>query len=306
MRWTATSSCSKRRCSIAATWSGSGGINNAARERGLNVLLTGQMGNMGLSYGGFEFLPELLRAGAPLKLLNEALKLRRSASKKAIISHSLGPFFPAWLWQRINRFYGRTMDVFDYTAIRPQRLSELDLPRLAKERNLDLSYRPRVGAFESRMWVLGRIDMGNYQKGMLAGWGIDQRDPTADRRLFEYCLQLPMGAFISDGRFRALASLALEDRLPTAVLRERRKGYQGVDWHEALHAARGAFDGELERLTASSGASRTLDLDRLKRLMADVPKGGWARQENISAYRLALYRGVSAGHFLRKAEGGNS
>jgi hypothetical protein len=62
----------------------------------------------------------------------------------------------------------------------------------------------------------------------------------------------------------------------------------------------------LERLTASSGASRTLDLDRLKRLMADVPKGGWARQENISAYRLALYRGVSAGHFLRKAEGGNS
>jgi asparagine synthase (glutamine-hydrolysing) len=140
------------------------GINNAARERGLNVLLTGQMGNMGLSYGGFEFLPELLRAGRPLKLLNEALKLRRSASKKAIISHSLGPFFPAWLWQRINRFYGRTMDVFDYTAIRPQRLSELDLPRLAKERNLDLSYRPRVGAFESRMWVLGRIDMGNYQK----------------------------------------------------------------------------------------------------------------------------------------------
>ena len=33
---------------------------------------------------------------------------------------------------------------------------------------------------------------GNYNKGTLAGWGIDVRDPTADRRLVEFCLTVPL------------------------------------------------------------------------------------------------------------------
>ena len=40
-----------------------GAINDAVRMRRLSVLLTGQFGNMTLSYAGIEALPELLRSG---------------------------------------------------------------------------------------------------------------------------------------------------------------------------------------------------------------------------------------------------
>jgi asparagine synthase (glutamine-hydrolysing) len=198
------------------------------------------------------------------------------------------------------------MDVLHYTAIRAERLAELDLPRLAAERELDLSYRPRIGAVESRVWVIGRADLGSYNKGTLAGWGIDQRDPTADRRLIEYCLSLPMSAFIAHGESRALARRALADRLPQAVIDERRKGYQAVDWHEGMRTGRADIAAELERLSPCAPAARTLDLERLQRLIEQCPDDGWGRHETVAAYRLALYRGVSAGHFLRKATGSNA
>jgi asparagine synthase (glutamine-hydrolysing) len=153
--------------------------------------------------------------------------------------------------------------------------------------------------------MLERIDPGNYNKGFLGGWGIDHRDPSADRRLVEYCLSVPMEQFLRDGVPRSLAMRALSDRLPEAVLRERRKGYQAVDWHETLSAARGIVTEEIERLAPCSPAARALDLDRLRKLAKNWPEGGWERPEVMQAYRLALLRGLSAGHFLRKATGSN-
>jgi asparagine synthase (glutamine-hydrolysing) len=282
-------------------------IDAAARDRGLGIMLIGQRGNMGLSYGGLEFLPELVLSGRLLKLLQLGTKLvaRRKASWRAVLAHAFGPFLPIWLWQRINQADGRTSDVLRYTAIRADRLEDLDLRALARERGVDLSYRPRRSAFETRMWVLGRNDLGNYHKGVLGGWGIDQRDPTADRRLIEFCLGAPMEAFLGDGETRALSRRTLSDRLPPEVLDARAKGYQAVDWHEGFGAARGDFEAELGRLSPCASAAGILDLAKLQALLDHWPEAGWERQDVISAYRLALARGVSAGHFLRKSVGIN-
>ncbi len=210
------------------------------------------------------------------------------------------------MWQRINQLHGRKLDVLHYTAIRADRLDELDLPRLAKERGIDFSYRPRRNSFESRVWALGRFDTGTYYKGMLGGWGIDQRDPTADRRLIEYCLGTPMDQYLANGQTRALARRALGDRLPPVVLNEGSKGYQAVDWHEGFGAARGDIAAELDRLSPCDTAARTLDIERMKGLVENWPEAGWERQEMIGSYRQALARGVAAGHFLRKVSRTNS
>jgi asparagine synthase (glutamine-hydrolysing) len=114
-----------------------------------------------------------------------------------------------------------------------------------------------------------------------------------------------MEAFLSEGEPRALGRRALADRLPPAVLNERRKGYQAADWHEGLTAARGAIEEEVARLAHCASAGETLDVARLRRLAKDWPDKGWERQKVVSAYRLALLRGVSAGHFLRKTSGAN-
>ncbi|WP_337848452.1 asparagine synthase-related protein [Sphingomonas sp.] len=283
-------------------------INDTARERGLSVMLHGQLGNMSISYAGSELLVELMLAGRWLRLLGSARDLLRTRVMRptGIAAALIGPFVPPGLWRWAMRTFGNSgRDVRHYTAIGGATLDALDLPARARERGLDLSYRPWRNGFDLRLWVLRRMDSGNYNKGILGGWGIDQRDPTADRRLLEYCLSLPTEQFLLRGMPRSLVRRALADRLPPHVLNERRKGLQAIDWHENLTAARAEVAAEIERLATCHEAAETLDVERMRALVRDWPSGGWHTDAVSQAYRLALLRGVSAGHFLRRTAGGN-
>src|SRR6185369_14173202 len=112
--------------------------------------------------------------------------------------------------------------------------------------------------FAMRLWALQRTDPGTCRKGGLGGWQIDARDPTADVRLLEFCLAVPMEQFLRNGEKRALARSALADRLPQQVLEEPRRGLQVADWHEELTAARDFVAEELNRLEACPAATRAL------------------------------------------------
>jgi hypothetical protein len=46
-------------------------------------------------------------------------------------------------------------------------------------------------------------------------------------------------------------------------------------------------------------------LDRVQQRL-DWPAQGWHHEDTIEQYRLALLRGISVGHFLRRASGGNA
>lgn len=283
-------------------------INNAARERRLNVMLSGGAGNLTISYGGLELLPELLRKGRLIRLWHEGAQQVAKAGMRwrGVLVRSFGPYMPRLLWTWLNEtFLGHAWRIEDYSAINSNAIAELDLNALARERNLDFSYRPRTDSFDMRVWVLQRTDSGNGAKGVLAGWGLDVRDPTADKRLVEYCLGIPTEHFLADGVQRALGKRALADRLPQAVLNEKKKGYQAVDWHESLTAARADVAAEIERLADCAPAAKVLDLERMRRLVENWPTGGWETDAVMRPYRLALLRGISAGHFLRKASGAN-
>jgi asparagine synthase (glutamine-hydrolysing) len=198
--------------------------------------------------------------------------------------------------------------VFDpsrYSGIHPGRLAQLDLPARARARNVDLFHRPWKDSFECRLRVLRHADMGNYYKGILGGWQVDHRDPTADIRLLEFCLGVPTDQFLRDGIQRSLGRRALADRLPKIVLEETRKGLQAADWHEKLTAARDRASLELERMNECAPAARTINISRLRRLLKDWPSNGWERNDVIFDYRLALLRSISVGHFLRRASGHN-
>ena len=283
-------------------------ICDAARNRKLRILLAGDAGNMGLSYNGMELLPELFCTGRWLRWWREARALVAPGRMRwrGVLARTLGPWCPATLWVWLNRFAsGIAFDVGDYSAINSRRLAELDLPARARDCDLDLVHRPWKDGFAMRLWALRRVDMGNYNKGTLGGWHIDLRDPTADVRLLEFCLAVPTEQFLSDGKQRALAKHALADRLPQLVLEEPRKGLQAADWHERLTAVRDRVAAELDRLDACPPATKALDLPRLHRLVENWPAGGWERDEVSAPYRSALLRGISTGHFLRRATGAN-
>lgn len=277
-------------------------INRSARARGITVMLTGALGNAALSYNGLEWIAELAARGLWRRWLREARALARvgTMSWRGILANSFGARAPGPLWSWLKRLRGTGVgEVTDHTAIHPARLAALDLG------DHDFHHRPGADTFASRLRMLSWGDPGNHNKGVLGGWGVDLRDPTADRRLIEFCLSLPGDQLLSDGDPRALSRAALADRLPQAVLSEPAKGYQGADWGEGLTAGRGELAMEVERLASCAPAARVLDLDKMRRLVEAWPSGGWDREAVIEQYRCVLLRGVSAGHFLRKTSGAN-
>ncbi|CUS44738.1 MAG: asparagine synthase-related protein [Pseudomonadota bacterium] len=275
-------------------------INDAARSAGITVLLNGQMGNLSISYTGSEALAELFASGRWLRLIREGHSLVRKGGMRwrTVAGKAISPFLPEALVRRLRQ---APPDLHGYSAISPERLRVLNLAAQAESRGLDFTYRSRADGFSARLWALRRVDLGNVNKGVLGGWGIDQRDPTADRRLVEFCLSVPSEQFLAGGVFRGLAHRAFADRLPATVLTERRRGLQGADWHEGLTASRVTASEELERLEECAPAAAVLDLARMRQLVTDMPSGGWEKDAVMQSYRLALLRGLSTGHFLRKA-----
>jgi asparagine synthase (glutamine-hydrolysing) len=283
-------------------------INREAKARRLTVLLTGSMGNLTLSDAGVDWLAELAARGEWRVWRRKARALARGGAMRwrGILAGSFGPWVPGpiWVWlQRLNGGYGA--DRRDYSAVSAKRLDALEAGG-EKARGEDPFYRPRTDTFATRLWAMRLMDSGNLNKGALGGWGVDLRDPTADRRLVEFCLSAPRDQILADSGPRALARRALGDRLPQAVLQASAKGYQAVDWHEGLSAARGDLSLEVERLAACAPAASALDIPRMRRLIEDWPTDGWERPAVETPYRLALLRGISAGHFMRRATGSNA
>jgi asparagine synthase (glutamine-hydrolysing) len=277
-------------------------ILDGARERGATVLLTGQMGNHTLSYSGLELLPELLARGRWLRLARTVAALRLGGVRlESAASHTIGPFLPKRLWLAANRLRGRSFAQSDLNALHPKRVAELR--GRAEAAGVDLAYRPQRDPVAARIGRLGTVDWGDYNKGQLGGWGVDVRDPTGDRRLVELCLAIPAEEFLRGGRMRSIGRRVVADRAPALIAEEGRKGRQAVDWHEGLAAARDEVAEEVARAAASPAAAGIVDTQMLERLVAEWPEDDWNLGTTESRYRLALMRGLSAAHFLRRAAG---
>ena len=284
-----------------ATWGDA--INEDAQARGLSVLLSGQAGNLSFSHKGADSLATLLAHGRLIGLARQASAVRRHGmSYGAIASQTIGPFLPPAMWRMLNRARGVRAELTDYSAIALTPEVRSHIARRSAELKLDFSYRPPRDAARARLWALKGVDTGTFVKGTLARWGLDLRDPTADRRLVEFCLTVAPEQFMAGGMPRALARHALADRLPSAVTQERRKGFQSADWFVGFDRARAALTDEIERIAASPAAAAIVDVPRLRRLIEEWPSGGWDREPVHNTYRTALVRAVSAGHFARIAE----
>lgn len=278
-------------------------IADSASSDGHRVLLTGQAGNFTLSHTGFDLLPGLLAGGRLIRLGKQALALRRGGTRlESVAAHTLWPFLPPRLWRLINRLRGRRVGagVGENSLLNPA-LRDSVAKRLAE--GLAKASAGRDRGVGMRLAALAGTEYGNFRQGALAGWGLDVRDPTGDRRLIETCLSIPAEIYLAGGVPRGLARLVLADRLPPLVLDETRKGFQGADWHEGLLAHWDALRREVGRIVAVPAAARLLDTARMSALAEAPALRDWDSDEAHAHYRLALLRGVSVGHFLRRAEG---
>jgi asparagine synthase (glutamine-hydrolysing) len=269
---------------------------DAARARSLSVLLTGQMGNLSFSHEGDELLSALLRSGRWLRLAREAMALRRADPGAGGLGRAaLGGMLPGPLRLALRAVRRRSSEGLGSGLSHPDfqaRSDEFSVERLPADMT------------QARLRTLEQFDFGAFNAGILAGWSVDLRDPTGDRRLIELCLRIPPDQYLSGGVRRSLARRVLADRLPPAVLAETRRGRQSADWPEMLDAARPEILAEVRLIEASAAAASVIDTARLRSLVEDWP-ARWGEPGQEARYRGTLLRALSAGNFARTVEAGD-
>lgn len=269
-------------------------IQREAAARGERVILTGGLGNLSFSQSGLGALSEWFRRGKWLRLIRAgwALHANQLASSRNLAAAAIGPSLPRWVRRHL---VGQRFSL-SYSLVHPEAVARLGVV----ERAWDALHHNGTGIDSWFRMQLSQGDDGANQLAIHASHGVDQRDPTRDRRLIAYCFGVPAEEWLRGGQTRSLVRRAMSDRLPTAALSRRNRGFQSSDWHVTMGGIRPAMLAEVEALEGSPIARRVLDLPRARRLITDWPRGEFHSGETRAAWYAALSRGLSVGRFVRR------
>jgi asparagine synthase (glutamine-hydrolysing) len=151
---------------------------------------------------------------------------------------------------------------------------------------------------------LGAAAQAELYAAVRARWGIELRDPTADRRLVELAVTQPEWWRRHKGEWRAIPRAAMRDVLPTEIVDRQTLGAQQPDWLDRLTVARHEILAELEEMRDHHASYDLIDVERLDALVADWPdRSRMTDPRVVREYQLALARAVSLSRYLRWFEG---
>lgn len=269
-------------------------IDARASSEGATILLTGEAGNFTLSAGrGLAPLGDLFRTGRWRLLGREARFLHHDYAWLTIANAALGGALPRRLYRLGRRMAGR-----DTEKAHAFELLTREWKRHAARRHEadGWDWRPPIDSRERRWRLLRMADPGPFRKMALARWGIEERDPTADRRLLEFTFSLPVEAMLKDGIDRPALRAALSGRVADEVLATRLRGFQSADWHRLVDPAR------INRFIDARGtADGVVDVAALRETVAAWPQSGWEERRIIYRYAMDVMRSLAALDFAEVA-----
>jgi asparagine synthase (glutamine-hydrolysing) len=267
-------------------------ISRTAAGNGASILLIGQVGNLGLSAGGDAHLPDLLRERGLASWWQAAL-CRASSSPTGwapILNYSFGPSMPRRLYALLLLATGRDPHAFDVPFLRSPYREQAEEELEAEFHEI----RPPRDYFDYRREMLFGQD--NASKISLVLFGIDERDPTADRRLVEFCFSLPIEALISANKARPLYEDAMSDRVAPQVLSSRLRGYQTADWHETI--TKSAVSERFNHYKRHPIVNELIDVEYVQSVIDRWPTSGWGDRKTMSLYRNDVLGVLSLADFI--------
>jgi asparagine synthase (glutamine-hydrolysing) len=269
-------------------------IFDQAREQGVTVLLAGFMGNYSISTNGPHNLRDIWLDQGGRAWWKHARRVGGGSWDRwrSIGNITFGPDLPRTLHSLLLRLGGRSPRGTIDAAIWRE-----PVRRMAEE--LQASQAPYEGMNRGyREFRRFHILEGDQAQSMtLAVAGIDQRDPTSDRRLVELCLAIPPDLLASRPVEPSPVYLsAFGDRIPEPVLHNRRRGYQGADWYEMFEPAEvGAL---FEQLAGNPAVEALLDMEAIRARIASWPRSGDRNWKRLAPYRTGVLRALALADFV--------
>jgi asparagine synthase (glutamine-hydrolysing) len=267
-------------------------INTEAKRRGSSILLTGAHGNFSVSAGGAAFLPDLRRRRGTSAWLRRTREIATSPlSCLRVLKDTFGGHLPRPIYDLGRLALGKSLR-------EGTRVPFLREPyREQAERHLK-DYlgdnRPARSGYEHRKEMLYWSEPA--EKISLAQWGIDVRDPTADRRLVELCYSFPPELLASSNARRPIFEAAFQGSLPKEVRICEKRGYQTADWADqfSVEEVGAAF----HRYHRNSNVKELIDLNTVEDLLGTWPRSNPYSPSAIGKYRNGLLGTLALASFI--------
>jgi asparagine synthase (glutamine-hydrolysing) len=268
-----------------------------ARSGGARVLLTGQGGNATVSYAGNGNLLGDLKSGRVSTVWNELVR-DESGFWQALKGRLAKPMLRP-LRGKLAIHGGRnTLNPWQaYAAINPCFCAELNLLDRMRDAGHDPSFNPLLRRNEAtRNYRLGLAKndlVGQHWMEYGAAFGLDIRDPTMDRRVVEFCWQVPDRVFWAQGRQRGLIRDVMRAHLPAEVIFNPRRGLQSADIAGRILAQNAEIEDAIRQLDHTPLAKAWLDIPYMLRILENLKRG-----EGAAGSASTLLRALGVGIFL--------
>jgi asparagine synthase (glutamine-hydrolysing) len=278
----------------------------AARSAGHNVILTGEMGNLTISYNGLALLPRLLLTGRWWRLYDEIVGLTHR--RRYIIRHcTIAPLIPATLFRRYKQWRREGRPPWhDFSAIHPEFAARSGVVDRARREYLPFDAPPPRDGRLARIYdFYCYSEAADWFAKLRASFGMDLRAPAFDRRVVEFCIGIPEDQYLRRGRDRWLIRKAMSGRLPDIVVANTKSGAQAADWFPRLTRERDRIAAELNRFAENSDISSIIDIQRLKRIVDEWPDREPSEYGPGFPWSWALPQALGAAYFIENVTGAN-
>jgi len=273
-------------------------ILDQAKQRGIRVLLTGAMGNLTISWNSWSILGYLFRHGRLIELARTTRALHRhgAISLKTAARSATHGLVPRWLVRRLisQKNVDGLYECLANPAGRDRRKLEAKIFEAIYNRPPN-PMRDRSELFEFR-------DTAPPDAAILALSGIEMRDPTADKRVFDFCFSIPFEQYLAEGHPRSLVRRAMKHRLPQSTLMRYTRGQQGSDWYLHMEESLPDLRTEVQLLARCPAASEALDLPAIEHLLNHWPQSDFHLHKVNLRWEYWLTLAISLGYFLRTHE----
>lgn len=266
-----------------------------AKQRGIGVMLEGASGNGTISFETWGILRQFFRQGRWVKLAATTHSLRKHGdiSLRAAARAALSGLLPTQ-WSRALMQGSPEKSLYS-----PLLLPELMERYGLRQRIFQNMYPEAEDPVAEQSRLFERFDLAPLHAATQAVAQIEVRDPTADKRIVEFCLSIPPEQYVVGGHSRSLVRRAMRGRLPESTLLRYQRGHQGADWYLPMTDALGEMRGEAAAIERCDEARDAVDLPRLNQLLDTWPQSGFEQQEVAGLWHNALIRALSMGYFLR-------
>lgn len=270
-----------------------------ARENDIDVLLTGQLGNATISWGSFYLYINYLLKNK--KIREYFSQIKKYAQKRD--ANGLRVFIRTILNQLPPRFKNRIL----FKRKREDEISDF----IPLNRKYFKSESPKSKGFEvedslsRRITNLERISSTNsgvFHTQLGLKYDVLISDPTADKDLIQFCLNLPENQYVKDGERRSIFKRAMKGYMPEAVLSEKFKGMQSVDWVQRIKPYWPRIKEELLSVGDFALEKKYLDRAIVQKNLKALDDFDFIRGDNL--HMRILFRTLVFSRFLRMIEKG--